>query len=130
LKQELEQVRGATTNHHATNPDSDTDDGEHVTKKGKTSSDDHGALKSDALQAGKKYAVCNLLWLDPGVIRHVKHIAMEGSDMELSDEPEDLKEQAQNILKTLPAPLRPHVGTKWFRERVRSIHNIVYLLWG
>ena len=113
------------------NPDSDdTDDGELVTKKGKTNSDDHGALKSDALQAGKKYAICNVLWLDPGVIRQVGYIAKEGSEAELSDGAEDLKKRAQDILSSLPAPLRPHVGTRWFRERVRSIHSIFYHLWG
>lgn len=71
-----------------------------------------------------------MLWLDPGVIRQVGYIVNEGSEVELSDGAEDLKKQAQDILSSLPAPLRPHVGTRWFRERVCSVHSIFYLFWG
>ena len=59
----------AIPGHRSVDSDSDnSEDDEHITKKGKKGTDDHGALKSDALQAGKKYAVCNALWVDPAAI--------------------------------------------------------------
>jgi hypothetical protein len=106
--------------------DSDSSgDNEAVTKKGKRGNDDHGALKTDALQAGKRYAVCDELWIDPAAIRHIVYVSKSGSDTELlSDGPEEVKEQAKSILKSLPAALRPHIGTRWFRERVRATNNM------
>jgi hypothetical protein len=102
-----------------------SEDEDHISKKGKRGNDDYGALKTDALQAGKRYAVCDLLWIDPVSIQYLGSISKTSSETEsLSDGLEDVNKEAQSILKSLPAPLRPHVGTKWFRERVRSKTNL------
>jgi hypothetical protein len=102
-----------------------SEDEDHISKKGKRGNDDHGALKTDALQAGKRYAVCNMLWIDPASIRYLASISKNSSETEsLSDGPEEVNKEAQSIMKSLPAPLHRYVSTKWFRERVRSKTNL------
>jgi hypothetical protein len=114
--------------HHVDSDSDDSKDSGQIMKKGKAGSNDHGSLKTNALQAGKKYAICNLLWLDPAAIWHIAYITKASSEMELLlDGPDDLKEQAQDILRSLPVPLHPHIDTRWFKEQVHRICNISYL---
>jgi hypothetical protein len=104
-------------------------------KKAKTSetaksSDKESALVKDAMQAGKKFTVCNLLWTTPGAIRYLVHLSNHKSeDLTESDDDSDetTKDQAQLIYHSLSAHLRPYVKTSWFRTRVRHLLSSVTL---
>ena len=101
-------------NRNQADKSSDDEDAETITKKKKTNVGDIGGLKTDALQAGKWFAVCNSLWVDPASIKHISTLVNPADPA--SDEPDELWEQAEAIFKSLPGSLHPHVGTKWFRE--------------
>ena len=104
----------------------DSDESETIMKKRKTSNDDFGGLRTDALQAGKRFAVCNNLWVDPTVVSHLVTLTDSGTDAEpASDEPTELREQAEAIFRSLPTSLRPHVGTRWFRKRVSVSYCLI-----
>jgi hypothetical protein len=115
---------------HAHEPDNSSDsDGQNPPKKKKLVADQHSngtsALRKDALQAGKRFAVCDILWPDPAAIRYVA-IHNQGSESEPheateSDEDEEVKVQAARIFRSLPANLRPYVKEAWFRERVSHL---------
>ena len=121
---ELEALRTQAKNHkHAREGSSDSDDtnGEIIKKKTKSRNDDTGALQTDALQAGKRFAVCDRLWVPPGAIQYLPLIANPPNE---DDEPESADEQqtdvAHAIFNSLAAPLRSYVGAKWFRTRVST----------
>jgi hypothetical protein len=99
--------------------ESENDSDENIAKKVKSSKDDTGALQTDALQAGKRFAVCNMLWIPPGAIQYLPLIAHpSGDDEEPESEDEQTVEAAQAIYNSLANPLRRYVGIKWFRTRV------------
>ena len=128
---EIESLRGAAKHGRASADDSDDEStgDEHLTKKKKSSKHDSGALKTDALQAGKRFAVCNMLWIPPGAIQHLPLIADPPSDDEALDSADEQQMKASRIIfESLSAPLRPCVSTKWFRNRVSNIYIMHCLL--
>lgn len=122
---EIEKLKAQVTGDE---PEADGTDNPRSAKKAKSSSQsaDIKQLRKDALQAGKRYAVCNSLWMNPGAIRYLALLKGDNADDELeepgdpdeSDEDNEMKEQAQGIYHSLPAHLRPHVEKPWFKERV------------
>jgi hypothetical protein len=102
--------------------DGDDSDDEIIKKKTKSKNDDTGALQTDALQAGKRFAVCDRLWVSPGAIQYLPLVANPSSE---DDEPESVDEQqmdvARAIFNSLAVPLRNYVGAKWFRARVSNL---------
>lgn len=89
-------------------------------KKGNSKSDDD-ALRKDALQAGKEFAVLHALWTDPGVVSYVALFNNDGSEGDISDESdsdEEIRAKAKQIYDMLPAHLHMHVRKPWFKERV------------
>jgi hypothetical protein len=87
-------------------------------KKGNNKSDDD-ALRKDALQVGKEFAVLHTLWTDPGAISYVALLNNNGSEGDLSDESDSDKEvraKAKVIYDMLPAHLRMHVRKPWSKE--------------
>lgn len=120
LSQENERLKAQQNNE-------DTSSDEEGPKKKKRTGD-IGALKTDALQAGKKFTVCDKLWLKPGTLGYISLLADSREDEDLSnvddddddDESAEAKAEAEVLFKALPAQLRPYVGTGWFRERVST----------
>lgn len=112
----------ANNTKHDREDSSDSDDGEIISKKTKRRNDDTGALQMDTLQAGKRFAVCDKLWVPPGAIQYLPLIANPPSE---DDEPELADEQqmdvARAIFNSLAVPLRSYVGAKWFRTRVSNL---------
>lgn len=97
-------------------------------KKLKHDSRDLGSIRTDALRAGKRLAICDLLWIEPMALSYLAvqendkvpdELAELEGDHENSEELEKAKRQAQLMYEKLPAQLREHVSTDWFRERVR-----------
>lgn len=87
----------------------------------------------DALQAGKYFAVANMLWVSPGVLRYLTLLQGDPEDLGGGEEDDDddgaLREEAEQIYRALSAPLRPYVGEGWFRERVSPFPaTLVHLL--
>lgn len=80
------------------------------------------------MRAGKRLAICDLLWIEPMALSYLAvqendkvpdELAELEGDHENSEELEKAKRQAQLMYEKLPAQLREHVSTDWFRERVR-----------
>jgi hypothetical protein len=119
---EIERLKANAT--HRSAPDDSSDEEEHITKKKRTNKEDNGALKTQALHAGKRYAVCNSLWISPAVLGYLALQAKSDSGSDTESESEDsaeLKEQAAAIYNAIVPPLRPHVGSRWFSKRVYNI---------
>jgi len=118
-------LRSQIKNHkHAREGSSDSNDSddEIIKKKTKSRDDNTGALQMDALQAGKRFVVCDKLWVSPGAIQYLPLVANPHSE---DDEPESADEQqmdvAHAIFNSLAVPLRSYVGAKWFRARVSNL---------
>lgn len=97
-------------------------------KKLKHDSRDLGSIRTDALRAGKRLAICDLLWIEPMALSYLavqendkvpNELAELEGDHENSEELEKAKRQAQLMYEKLPAQLREYVSTDWFWERVR-----------
>jgi hypothetical protein len=123
---EIEQLKRAVTHHPHSDNDDNSDEEEHITKKTKHDKSDDGALRTQALHAGKRYTVCNSLWINPAVLGYLALLskADSGSNSEPDEDSIELKELATAIYGTLPGPLRPHVGSQWFSARVGSYYKL------
>lgn len=132
---EIEKLKADCRQDSATNSNKDREDGG-PSKKVKRSSTDQGSVKTDALRAGKRLAICDLLWIEPMALSYVAvqggneaadELAELEDDEENEEELERARTQAQLIYEKLPVQLRDHVGTRWFQQRV-SISSYCYLL--
>lgn len=123
---EIEKLKALLTRSQGTNESVDSDDEIPQAKKAKIAS--LAALAKDAMQAGKKFTVCNSLWTDPGAIRHLALLRnKESEDLGLTESDDDegqIKEQAQMIYQSLPTHLRTYVKEAWFRTRVSYLFNV------
>ena len=64
------------------------------------------AIQIDALQAGKRFAVCNMLWIPPGAIQHLPLLADPPSDDEALEFADNQQIKASRItFESLSAPL-------------------------
>lgn len=90
------------------------------------------------MRAGKKFAVCDRLWLQPLSLPMLHVLAKAPNDDEpettmedFSDIPQDElikpKEEAELIFASIPEHLRPYVGETWFRERVSTMSLIILI---
>jgi hypothetical protein len=122
---ELEKLKASTNTNCPNEHSDDSDESEPIAKKMKTSDNDPDGLRTDALHAGKRFAVCNNLWVDPAAITHIASLT-DSDAADPSEESIGLREQAEAILRSLPPSLHPYVGTKWFRKRVSTSHTIRY----
>ena len=117
----LGQKRAAKGEHNAN---------QHVPKRSKVEFDnDRGGIREDTLRTGKKFTVCDRLWLQPLSLPMLHVIAnshnnndAEMAMEELIDIPQDElakpKEEAELIFTSIPEHLHPHIDKDWFREHV------------
>lgn len=129
---EIEKLKALITGDSGPN-ESGSDDEIPRAKKAKTKSssqESESALVKDAMQAGKKFTVCHLLWMNPGAFRYLAHLSDRKSE-DLTESDDDLdettKDQAQLIYHSSSAHLRPYMKTSWFRTRVRHLLSSVTL---
>lgn len=117
----IERLKACNNTQHGDKSSSDDEQGAH-TKKKKNDAASNDRLHKDALQSGKQFAVESALWTEPGTVQYLTLLNGDGSDAVQADEQEDedkeVRLQAQLIYANLPAHLRLHIQTAWFRKRV------------
>jgi len=118
----IEKLKACDNTQHSDESGSDDEQRPCTKKKKNNDAASNDLLHKDALQSGKRFAVESALWTEPGAVQYLALLNGNGSDAvqgdEQEDEDEELRLQAELIYANLPAHLRPHVQTAWFRKRV------------
>lgn len=78
----------------------------------------------DALQAGKKFAICVVLWMNPETLHYVNLLCEDTEATFLTDDVnQDAMDEAREIVNLLPVSLKLYTRKRWFRERVSGSFN-------